>query len=407
MKTFLLVSAALLLCVSSAVALYRFPLVKGPSPRKSMLQNDGIANYAKARKNAQMAFGEGVKQPTRADRKTYQEALKDYDNAQYFGQISLGTPGQCFTVVFDTGSSNLWVPGPECLSRGCLTRPKYRCQSSSTCKATKDTLAIFYGTGSMEGKVDYDKLCFGCHDDALCIDNQGFAESTDEPGVTFAYAKFDGILGLGYDSISENNITTPFTRLLESGKCAEPVFAFWLNRDPITSISKGGELTVCGTDPAHYTGEIFYVPVTRQAYWQFTVDSVTVDGRTVASGFQAIADSGTSMLIGPKVEIDRIHRLIGAERDPETGMFIVDCKKVSSMPDIVFNINGKPFPLTSNEYIEKFTEGSTSFCFSGLGELKGREGETNPLWILGDVFIGPYYTVFDRANNKVGFAKSR
>jgi len=324
--------------------------------------------------------------------------LIDFQDAQYYGEISIGNPAQNFKVVFDTGSSNLWIPSQKCslLQIACKLHERYDSSKSSTYKANGTKFDIRYGSGSVSGFLSEDTVTLG----DLSVSGQVFAEVTAEPGLAFIAGKFDGILGLAFDSISVDHVTPVWYNLLSQGLVSKKSFSFWMSKD--ASAAKGGELIFGGDDPSLYTGEISYVPLTSESYWAFKMDDVKVGGSSFVcnGGCKAIADTGTSLLAGPKDEIKKINDKIGAKSLP-TGQATVDCNALSSMPDVSFVLNGKEFTLTAQEYVLKVS----GQCLSGFMGID-IPAPAGPLWILGDVFISSYYTVFDYENRQVGFARA-
>jgi len=428
--------------------------------------------------------------------------LDNYLDTQYYGEVGVGTPPQNFTVIFDTGSSNLWVPSSKCyFSIACYLHHKYKSTKSSTYTKNGETCTISYGSGSIAGFFSEDSVLVG----ELVVKNQKFIETTREASPAFIIGKFDGILGLGFPEISVGGAPPIWQSMQEQKLIEKDVFSFWLNRDP--DASAGGELVFGGVDKKHYKGKHTYVPVTRKGYWQFDMGDLLIGGESTgfcAGGCAAIVDSGTSLLAGPTTIVAQVNHAIGAEgiisteckevvreygemilellvaqtrpqkvcmqiglcvfdgthsvsnqiesvvnkkekrgsdllctacemtvvwiqnqlRHNQTKQLIleyadqlcerlpspngestVDCKEISNMPDLSFTIANKTFTLTPEQYIVKLEQAGQTICISGFMAFDVPPPQ-GPLWILGDVFMGAYHTVFDFGEGRIGFAES-
>uniref|UniRef100_A0A3B3REQ4 Peptidase A1 domain-containing protein n=1 Tax=Paramormyrops kingsleyae TaxID=1676925 RepID=A0A3B3REQ4_9TELE len=243
------------------------------------------------------------------------ERMTNDADLTYYGVISIGNPPQSFTVIFDTGSSNLWVPSINCSSQACSNHAKFNPKGSKTFKSTSNSVAIQYGTGSMTGV-------------------------------------------LGYDTVEVN-------------RCAKI--------HSVVLATHGEEI--------HMQILLLFHPSLQQ-------NCVTFGAVACSGGCQAMVDTGTSYIVGPSSDIQNLLRSLKASVD-QNGDAFVNCNSVGSMPDLTFTLGGHAFSIPPSAYVSQYSSG----CM-----LRISTGGFGQLWILGDVFIREFYTIFDRGNNRVGLA---
>lgn len=194
----------------------------------------------------------------------------------------------------------------------------------------------------------------------LSIENQVFGEVMVEKGPQLTNAQFDGIFGMGFPSISATQRKSPLDRLRSEGRIKRRMFCFILhhkNNEPtVNDQSIGGEIQIGGCE---YEPTI-HIPLTSLGYWKFRMSGVFIekDNRKLLhacrGGCAAIMDTGTSLITGPPEEINAINHLLGAERDAETGEYLMECvneSDIPSLPHITFIMGDGTVTLTAADYI--------------------------------------------------------
>jgi hypothetical protein len=368
----------------------------------------------------------------------------DFDDTAYTAEISLGTPAQKFNIIPDTGSSNLWVPDSTCGSGGgscssircsaalcdflcpdqaccqqagyftprgfhltefargqgdpCSGKNAFDSSKSSSYEKDGRRFQMQYGTGSCSGFLGKDIA----HVAGIDVKGQVFGQA-NHLAQFFAGQPMDGIMGLGYPQISQDHVTPVLVNMIDQKLIQKPIFTVWMGKTNDYQKSElAGELTFGDIDASRYTGDITYQPVTKEGYWQMSMDSVRVNGQEFKKRFGSyavISDTGTSLAAGPSEVVSAIGKAVGGQYMPNQGLYLVDCDPTGK-PDVEFVFQGKTFAVGPDSYILKV---SANQCVLGFQPMPFANGLD---WILGDTFIRDWYQIYDYGNDRVGFAKA-
>lgn len=208
--------------------------------------------------------------------------LTNYYNNEFVGTISVGTPPQSMTVIFDTGSSDLWFPSESCKS--CGNHKKFNPNHSSTYNVYPNgslvlnagaEFAIGYGSGSVSGKKATETITFS----TLTVPMVWFGLATAEDS-SIDYFEMDGICGLGFEGLA--SVTHPglLTMLELNYPTLSKSFSFYLsvNRDdkPSTILLGGYDLSLVSSSG---NAKFYYSPLldgASSSYWSIQLSGFQI-----------------------------------------------------------------------------------------------------------------------------------
>jgi len=322
---------------------------------------------------------------------------------QWFGNISVGTPPQTVSVVFDTGSSTLEFASTLC-GADCDNQVKFDSSKSSTFVDGKRTSSITFSTGvgvdpvvganyKLTLRSGTDTVAIG----GLSVPNISLFLITDQT-PKFGIDPFSGIQGMG---ATAQGI---FAGLINKG--LPSLFSLFLTPQAVGK----AEMTVGGMDTTKFTGSLTFASLAgRSSAWTLVSTEVFVNGKTsstLGTRQNIIFDSGTSNILFPTNIANAIYALISPDIVPhsaEPGTYGIACDRISALTAVIsvsFTAqNGMPFNLTipsSELSVGPFADDPTT-CQTLINAFDG-------LSILGGSLLKHYYSVWDVGGQRLGFA---
>lgn len=196
------------------------------------------------------------------------------------------------------------------------------------------------------------------------------------------------------------------------GVISEQLFSVFLSDNKFDDFGKptsGSVVTIGGFDTEKYSSgrNATFIPVTYQeyGYWSVELGSVTLGSESLSiSTDWAVLDTGTSLLMTPSTDYAAISAYFEntGKCDTSSNFILCDCTSTSRdhFPSFTFNLGGFDFELTSEFYMYEIDQDKTKICWVLMMDAGV------PFWLLGDVFLRGYYSIYDMENMQVGLART-
>jgi hypothetical protein len=314
-------------------------------------------------------------------------------DTEYLAAITVG--GQSMVMDFDSGSSDLWVFNTGMPSDQQTGHTVFDPSKSSTFQTlTGSTFSISYGDGSgAAGTVGTDDVSIGgatvtgqAVELATAV-SQTFVTDTASNGlVGLAFSKLNTVQPAQQKTFFENAVST----------LPEPVFTADLQH------AAPGAYEFGAIDSTKFTGELSWAAInTTSGFWQFSSQSFSVStgsGTTSVPGGQAIADTGTTLMLADQSVVDAYYSQVdGATEDASAGGVTFPCS--ATLPDLSVDIGGS-FQATVLGSDINFApvDATATTCFGGLQAI------TEQPQIYGDIMFKSQFVVFNLGNNSIAMA---
>lgn len=329
----------------------------------------------------------------------------------YYAPIGLGNPEKKFNIQFDVNLGEFFVPHYSWnpFKINLHYNKGFQCAASKSCTRTNRSFTFDYQNCRLEGKLYEDVTAFtnayGPGVVSVSI-RQRFLGIADSSDARFKDLPVDGYLGLGPIVVSPSGSTNMIDSLRSANYIDNNQFSFWFN--PVLDSNQGGELILGGVDQMRYQGQIYWHHlIGMHSQWTIGLQHVGIGSQAIGCfehGCEASLSTGLSEIYGPRDEVNKIYQLLNTSHQ-QSGLELIDCRRISSLPVMTFTIDGIPYTLLPSNYIRKSGDGGifkNETCYVAI-LASDRAGK----WVLGTNFIKSYYTIFDMTYRQVGFATLR